>query len=86
MPGRLLFPAAIAVAQIGHRPFVDLVSAYDLRVNYKPMLLVDLFSQAGGLPLAKRHPERQRYRMIELQGPGPDRIARRRVEVWRQAL
>jgi 2-hydroxychromene-2-carboxylate isomerase len=30
-------------------------------------LLLDLFSETGGLPLAKRHPVRQRYRMVELQ-------------------
>jgi 2-hydroxychromene-2-carboxylate isomerase len=28
---------------------------------------VELFSETGGLPLAKRHPARQRYRMMELQ-------------------
>ena len=54
-------------AYIGHRAFRDLVSAYDLKVNYKPVVLVDLFSETGGLPLMKRHPVRQRYRMVELQ-------------------
>ncbi len=54
-------------AYIGHKPFVRLVSTYDLKVNYRPVLLVDLFAETGGLPLAKRHPMRQRYRMIELQ-------------------
>ena len=54
-------------AYIGHQSFVRLVSAYDLKVNYRPVLLVDLFSETGGLPLAQRHPVRQRYRMIELQ-------------------
>jgi 2-hydroxychromene-2-carboxylate isomerase len=54
-------------AYIGHRPFSDLVSTYDLKVNYRPVVLVDLFSETGGLPLMKRHPVRQRYRMVELQ-------------------
>jgi hypothetical protein len=54
-------------AYIGHKPFARLVSTYDLKVNYRPVLLVDLFSETGGLPLAQRHPVRQRYRMIELQ-------------------
>ena len=54
-------------AYIGHGPFSDLVSTYDLKVNYKPVVLVDLFSETGGLPLMKRHPVRQRYRMVELQ-------------------
>src|SRR5882757_10852493 len=54
-------------AYIGHQPFRDLVSTYDLKVNHKPVLLVDLFSETGGLPLSKRHPVRQRYRLLELQ-------------------
>lgn len=54
-------------AYIGHKPFRDLVSAFDLKVNHKPVVLVDLFSETGGLPLLKRHPVRQRYRMVELQ-------------------
>ena len=54
-------------AYIGHAVFQNLVSTYDLKVNYKPVLLADLFSESGGLPLVKRHPVRQRYRMLELQ-------------------
>ena len=54
-------------AYIGHGPFRELVSTYDLTVNYKPVVLVELFSETGGLPLMKRHPVRQRYRMVELQ-------------------
>jgi 2-hydroxychromene-2-carboxylate isomerase len=54
-------------AYIGHKPFRELVSTYDLKVNHKPVVLVDLFSETGGLPLLKRHPVRQRYRMVELQ-------------------
>src|SRR4030081_3888393 len=54
-------------AYIGHRLFREVVSTYGLKVNHKPVLLVDLFSETGGLPLIKRHPVRQRYRMVELQ-------------------
>ena len=54
-------------AYIGHKQFRDAVSAYDLKVNHKPVVLIDLFAETGGLPLMKRHPVRQRYRMIELQ-------------------
>ena len=54
-------------AYVGHRAFRGLVSTYDLKVNHKPLVLVDLFSETGGLPLIKRHPVRQRYRMVELQ-------------------
>jgi 2-hydroxychromene-2-carboxylate isomerase len=54
-------------AYIGHNLFRDVVSTYGLTVNHKPVVLVDLFSETGGLPLIKRHPVRQRYRMLELQ-------------------
>jgi 2-hydroxychromene-2-carboxylate isomerase len=54
-------------AYIGHDVFRDVAKTYDLKVNYKPVVLVDLFSETGGLPLMKRHPVRQRYRMVELQ-------------------
>jgi 2-hydroxychromene-2-carboxylate isomerase len=54
-------------AYIGHQLFSEVVSTYGLKVNHKPVLLVDLFSETGGLPLAKRHPVRQRYRLVELQ-------------------
>jgi 2-hydroxychromene-2-carboxylate isomerase len=54
-------------AYIGHSVFREVVMAHGLKVNHKPVVLVDLFSETGGLPLMKRHPVRQRYRMVELQ-------------------
>jgi len=54
-------------AYIGHAMFEELAASQRLKVNYKPVVLVDLFSETGGLPLAKRHPARQRYRMMEMQ-------------------
>src|SRR3984885_13791352 len=54
-------------AYIGHAAFQEVVSTYGLKVNYKPVLLIDLFSESGGLPLGKRHPVRQRYRLLDLQ-------------------
>jgi 2-hydroxychromene-2-carboxylate isomerase len=54
-------------AYIGHDAFREVARTYGLTVNYKPVVLVDLFSETGGLPLMKRHPVRQRYRMVELQ-------------------
>ena len=54
-------------AYIGHNLFREVARTHDLKVNYKPVVLVDLFSETGGLPLMKRHPVRQRYRMVELQ-------------------
>jgi 2-hydroxychromene-2-carboxylate isomerase len=54
-------------AYIGHKVFREVVATYNLKVNHKPVILIDLFSETGGLPLVKRHPVRQRYRMVELQ-------------------
>jgi 2-hydroxychromene-2-carboxylate isomerase len=54
-------------AYIGHKPVMEIAKAYGLKVKFKPVLLVELFSETGGLPLPKRHPVRQRYRMVELQ-------------------
>jgi 2-hydroxychromene-2-carboxylate isomerase len=54
-------------AYIGHNVLMEVAKTYDLKVNFKPVVLVDLFSETGGLPLTKRHPVRQRYRMVELQ-------------------
>ena len=54
-------------AYVGHKLFREVVGSHDLKVNHKPVVLVDLFSETGGLPLPKRHPVRQRYRMVELQ-------------------
>ncbi|MEA2943804.1 MAG: hypothetical protein QOD09_4333 [Bradyrhizobium sp.] len=54
-------------AYIGNALFQEVAATHGLTVNYKPVVLVDLFSETGGLPLMKRHPVRRRYRMVELQ-------------------
>jgi 2-hydroxychromene-2-carboxylate isomerase len=54
-------------AYIGYAPFMDIVERHGLGVNYKPVFLGQVFDKTGGLPLPKRHPARQRYRLIELQ-------------------
>ncbi len=54
-------------AYLGHAAFVKVASDYNCEVIYKPVLLTELFADTGGLPLANRHPARQRYRLVELQ-------------------
>src|SRR5260370_31649008 len=54
-------------AYIGYKPFREVASTHGLKVNHKPVLLVELFSETGGLPLPKRHPVLQRYRIGVLQ-------------------
>lgn len=54
-------------AYIGHAHFVDIARRHEVEIAYKPVLLNEVFSETGGLPLAKRHPARQAYRTLELQ-------------------
>jgi 2-hydroxychromene-2-carboxylate isomerase len=54
-------------AYIGHAELRGLVAKHGLRVDYRPVALSQVFPESGGLPLAKRHPLRQRYRILELQ-------------------
>lgn len=52
---------------MGHAPFMDLVRTYGLDVAFRPVALGPVFAETGGLPLPKRAPPRQRYRLLELQ-------------------
>ena len=54
-------------AYMGHAPFMDIVKRYGLTVRHKPVPLGKVFAETGGLPLGKRAPARQRYRIFELQ-------------------
>lgn len=54
-------------AYIGTTKFMELVERYGLQVTYKPVPLGRVFAETGGLPLPKRAPARQRYRILELQ-------------------
>lgn len=54
-------------AYIGHATFMDIVARYGLSVRAKPVPLGQVFAETGGLPLGKRAPARQRYRILELQ-------------------
>jgi len=61
------FSLASPWAFLGHQPFLDLAKAHDVSVRYRPVDLGEVFPHTGGLPLPKRHPARQRYRILELQ-------------------
>ncbi|WP_046865620.1 2-hydroxychromene-2-carboxylate isomerase [Microvirga massiliensis] len=54
-------------AFIGHATFMEIARRHELDINYKPVFLGRVFAETGGLPLDKRHPVRQRYRLVELQ-------------------
>jgi hypothetical protein len=54
-------------AYIGHATFMSLTQRHSLDVNFKPVSLPTVFAETGGLPLNKRAPARQRYRIMELR-------------------
>jgi 2-hydroxychromene-2-carboxylate isomerase len=61
------FTLASPWAFFGHQAFLDLAKAHGVTIRYKPVDLGEVFPHTGGLPLPKRHPARQRYRILELQ-------------------
>lgn len=54
-------------AYLGHERFVALAAKYQVQVDIKPCDIGKVFSISGGLPLAKRAPQRQAYRLVELK-------------------
>jgi 2-hydroxychromene-2-carboxylate isomerase len=54
-------------AYIGHAALQGLAAKHGLRVDYRPVALSQVYPESGGLPFAKRHPIRKRYRIVDLQ-------------------
>ncbi len=54
-------------AYLGHERFVRIAQATGAEVRVRPMDLGKIFPLSGGLPLAKRAPQRQAYRLVELR-------------------
>ena len=52
---------------LGHARFVALAKKHGVQVDVKPCDLGKVFGVSGGLPLAKRPPQRQAYRLVELK-------------------
>lgn len=51
---------------LGDAKFREIAARRGVRIVYKPMKLAKVFPATGGLPLAKRAPQRQAYRLVEL--------------------
>jgi len=51
---------------LGHARFVELARSSGATVRVMPMDLGQVFPISGGLPLGKRAPQRQAYRLVEL--------------------
>jgi len=52
---------------LGHARIVGLAKQYGVQILLKPFDLSKVFGISGGLPLAKRAPQRQAYRLQDLQ-------------------
>lgn len=52
---------------MGHERFLQIAARAGATVNFKPTDLGKVFPVSGGLPLAKRSPQRRAYRMMELK-------------------
>jgi 2-hydroxychromene-2-carboxylate isomerase len=54
-------------AYLGHDRFVAIAQKHGAPVAVKPINLGEVFPVSGGLPLSKRAPQRQAYRLVELE-------------------
>jgi 2-hydroxychromene-2-carboxylate isomerase len=52
---------------LGHERFAALARRHGAAIDVKPVDYGKIFPVSGGLPLAKRAPQRQRYRLAELK-------------------
>jgi len=52
---------------MGHRRFGEIARAAGASIRVRPMDAAKVFPVSGGLPLAKRAPQRQAYRLVELE-------------------
>src|SRR5688572_2713428 len=52
---------------LGHARLEDMAKRYGATVLVKPVDFGVIFPQSGGLPLPKRAPQRQAYRLVELR-------------------
>ncbi len=52
---------------LGHERFAAIVEKHGATVNLIPIDLMQVFPVSGGVPVGKRAPQRQAYRLVELQ-------------------
>jgi 2-hydroxychromene-2-carboxylate isomerase len=51
---------------LGHDRLTGIARKHGAQINVKPVDFGRIFPASGGLPLAKRAPQRQKYRLVEL--------------------
>ncbi|MCE8021303.1 2-hydroxychromene-2-carboxylate isomerase [Halomonas sp. MCCC 1A11036] len=52
---------------LGHARLGEIAARHGATIDYVPITVSGIFPRTGGLPLPKRAPERQAYRLVELQ-------------------
>lgn len=52
---------------LGHERLGEIASRHGATIDYVPVTVSAVFPKTGGLPLPKRAPERQAYRLVELK-------------------
>ena len=52
---------------LGHERFAAIAEKHGATVNLIPIDLMQVFPVSGGIPVGKRAPQRQAYRLVELQ-------------------
>src|SRR5438105_15371192 len=52
---------------LGHERFVAIAARHGATIAVKPINFGEVFPVSGGLPLSKRAPQRQAYRLLELE-------------------
>ena len=52
---------------LGHSRFAEIAAATGATVRVRPIDLGSVFPVSGGLPLGKRAPQRQAYRLVEME-------------------
>ena len=52
---------------LGHQRLIALAQEHGAQIDMKPVDLGKVFNVSGGLPLAKRPPQRQAYRLVEMK-------------------
>ncbi len=60
------FATVSPYAYLGHERFAAIARDAGATVRVKPVDIGRVFGESGGLPLAKRAPQRQAYRLVEL--------------------
>jgi 2-hydroxychromene-2-carboxylate isomerase len=63
---RYFFTPVSPWTYLGHARFIEMAQRHGARILLRPVDLGRVFPVSGGLPLAKRAPQRQAYRLKEL--------------------